>query len=154
MKLTASITGHERLQADLAQFGAAPRRALDLAAEEIETYIEGQVARHNKTGKLFASIYKRRVPDGWEIGNDQQIARHALFVHWGTRPHVIRPKNKRALRWSAGGKFAFAKRVNHPGYKGDPWVVRAAALAPAAFDRHLQSLLSKEQGNAAALSLR
>ena len=77
MKLTASITGHGRLQADLAQFGAAPRRALDLAAEEIETYIEGQVARHNKTGKLFASIYKRRVPDGWEIGNDQQIARHS-----------------------------------------------------------------------------
>ena len=100
------------------------------------------------------SVYKRRLPDGWEIGHDLQVAPEALFVHWGTRPHKIKPKRKKALRWPAGGQFAFAKSVNHPGYKGDSWLVRAAALAPAVFDRHVQSLLAQEAGNAAALSVR
>jgi hypothetical protein len=47
-------------------------------------------------------------------------------VHWGTRPHKIRPKTKKALRWAQGGAFQFAREVNHPGYRGDPWMIRAA----------------------------
>lgn len=49
-------------------------------------------------------------------------ARHARFVHDGTRPHVIRPRNARALRFEVGGRIVFAQRVNHPGYKGNPFL--------------------------------
>lgn len=84
------------------------------------------IDRHTKTGRLRASLYNRNIPGGREVGNDPQAAPHAVFVHWGTRPHEIRPKNKRALRWASGGAFVFARKVNHPGYRGDPYMISAA----------------------------
>lgn len=89
--------------------------------------------KHTDTGALVQSLYNRAIPNGREVGHDPERAPHAIFVHWGTRPHTIRPKNKKALRWAAGGKFAFAKQVNHPGYAGDAWMVRAADEAVKAF---------------------
>ena len=87
------------------------------------------IDRHTKTGALRRSLYNRLIPGGREVGNDPSIAAHARFVHWGTRPHVIIPKNKRALRWVSGNGFAFAGRVNHPGYRGDPYLINAADAA-------------------------
>ena len=81
---------------------------------------------HSKKGDLFASLYNRKIPKGREVGHDPQRAPHALFVNFGTRPHVILPKKKRALRWVVGNRFVFAKKVNHPGYRGDPYMIRAA----------------------------
>lgn len=43
-----------------------------------------------------------------------------LYMEKGTAPHVIRPKNKKALRFTSGGSTIFAKRVNHPGIKARP----------------------------------
>jgi hypothetical protein len=83
-------------------------------------------ARHSKKGDLFASIYNRAIPKGREVGHDPQRAPHALFVVFGTKPHVIRPKTKKALRWVSGNGFAFAGKVNHPGYRGDNYLQRAA----------------------------
>lgn len=82
---------------------------------------------HNKTGALVKSLYNRMIPKGREVGHDPQIAPQALWVNFGTRPHKIRPKNKSVLRWvGAGGRFVFAKEVNHPGYIGDAYLFRAA----------------------------
>lgn len=39
----------------------------------------------------------------------------------GTRPHIIRPRRRRALRFVAGGQVVFAKKVNHPGNPARPW---------------------------------
>ncbi len=93
-----------------------------------ETYDSAQAGagRHNKTGALFRSLYNRTTPTGRAVGHDTQAAPQAAFVNLGTKPHVIVPKKGKALRWPAGGKFAFAKRVNHPGYKGDAYLFRAA----------------------------
>ena len=85
--------------------------------------------RHNKTGALFQSLYNRSIPNGREIGHDAARAPHAVFVQLGTRPHEIRPKNKKALRWASGGGFFFAGKVNHPGYKGDAYLIEAATTA-------------------------
>lgn len=88
--------------------------------------------RHTKpggTGALFQSLYNRKIPKGREVGHDPQRAPHALWVNLGTRPHEIRPKNKKALRWAGGGLFHFAKVVKHPGYRGDAYVIEAATLA-------------------------
>ncbi|MES9362414.1 hypothetical protein ABEQ05_12175, partial [Cutibacterium acnes] len=39
---------------------------------------------------------------------------YAMFVHEGTRAHVIEPRNKRVLAWvPRGGTVRFAKRVHH-----------------------------------------
>lgn len=53
------------------------------------------------------------------------------YVDEGTKPHLITPKTKKALRWKPKGlarsattgrftskAFVFAKYVNHPGFKG------------------------------------
>lgn len=45
-----------------------------------------------------------------------------LFMEEGTAPHVIRPVNKKALRFTSGGNEVFAKKVNHPGIKARPIV--------------------------------
>ena len=81
---------------------------------------------HTKTGAMRQSLFARAIPKGREVGHDLQRAPHARFVQFGTRPHVITPSKKKALRWPSGGAFAFAKRVNHPGYRGDAYLARAA----------------------------
>jgi hypothetical protein len=49
-------------------------------------------------------------------------ARYARWVHDGTRPHVIVPRRARVLRFEVGGRTVFARRVNHPGYRGNPFL--------------------------------
>ena len=142
MSITVNVSGTEAVRAKLAQLGdVLSRQALAATAVEVEDYVAQQASVHNKTGALVRSVFKTQTADGWLIGHDLQHAPHALFVHWGTRPHVIRPKNKKALRWAAGGKFAFAKQVNHPGNAPDKWLERAAALAPAIFAKHVDAKL-------------
>lgn len=138
-------------------------------------HAERAADRHTKTGALRQSLYNRPIPGGREVGHDPQRAPHAVFVHWGTRPHVIRPKGaslatqrelygpdgsqrkltaagklkampggrKLVLRWAGpGGAFIFAQFVNHPGYKGDAYMVEAAREAirrmPEIVARHLK----------------
>lgn len=68
---------------------------------------------------------------GWLGLLIRNAAKHAGFVEFGTRPHVITPrrKGKKFLAWRSGGRGAasafkggeavrpdiFARRVNHPG---------------------------------------
>ena len=85
--------------------------------------------RHNRTGALFQSLYNRSIPKGREVGHDPDRAPHAVFVQLGTRPHEIRPSKKKALRWVSGSNFMFAGKVNHPGYRGDAYLIDAATLA-------------------------
>lgn len=87
--------------------------------------------RHSKTGALVQSLYNRAAPKGRAVGHDPQRAPYAIFVNLGTRPHVIRPKNKRALRWPVGGRFVFATKVDHPGYIGDAYLYKSADTAVA-----------------------
>lgn len=95
------------------------------------TFDESQrgAGRHNKNGALFQSLYNRSTGNGRAVGHDTQRAPHAEFVLLGSRPHKILPKTRKALRWAKGGKFFFAKGVNHPGYRGDPYLFLAGDAA-------------------------
>ncbi len=44
--------------------------------------------------------------------------KYGAFLEEGTPPHVIRPKNKKALYWK--GAAHPVKKVNHPGTKAYP----------------------------------
>lgn len=136
------VTGSQAVRANMARIGTVlTQQALAETAVKVEDYIEGEAGKHHQTGALVRSIYKAKAPNGWEIGHDLQHAPHALFVHWGTKPHTIRPKNKQTLRWPVGGKFIFAKEVHHPGTKPDKWLERAAALAPKIFEQQIAAKL-------------
>lgn len=182
MRFTQDLAGTDAIRRKLEQIGdKLAKRALAETAEEIEDNVGDWAGRHTKpggTGALFRSIVARPRGDGsqWEIGHDLQVAPHALFVHWGTKPHVIRPKGaslatqrgmygpdgtqrgrtaagklkpmpkgqKLVLRFpgGAGGGFRFAQFVNHPGYRGDPWLAEQAAEAPKIFERRVNALLA------------
>lgn len=143
MKIHINIEGLEAIRSQFAKLGKAPEQALAATAVKIEEYIDTQLAPHAKTGTLERSLGKKRIPFGWEVGHDSRVAPYARFVHDGTRPHLILPKNKKALRWAAGGKFFFSKSVKHPGNKPDRWMDRAAALAPKIFEQQLQRIISQ-----------
>lgn len=124
-------------------------RAIARAAQDVFDRVEESVSQHNKPGAdhgaLLDSLYLQKDGDAYEVGHDLSRAPHALFVHWGTRPHIIKPKNKKSLRWvtGAGGgtSFTFSKGVNHPGYEGDPWMIEAAREVPAIFEKRVRQLL-------------
>lgn len=144
MMLTSNLAGTEAIRERLLRIGdRMAKRALQATAEDVEAMVGHDAGKHTKTGALFRSVHAHPAgSDAWEVGHDLQIAPYALFVHWGTRRHKIKPKDKKTLRFPMGGKFAFAREVDHPGYKGDPWIVRAAAEAPHIFERHVAALLT------------
>jgi hypothetical protein len=109
-----------------AQAVAAQRRALAKTGDAIFDILYAQADTHTKTGALIRSLEYNFNGRVYSIYHNLRTAPHALFVHWPTRAHVIRPRNRKALRFPVGGAFAFAKAVNHPGYRGDPYFVRLA----------------------------
>ncbi|MFI9247151.1 hypothetical protein ACIGXF_32290 [Streptomyces sp. NPDC053086] len=46
----------------------------------------------------------------------------------GTRPHLIRPCNRRYLRFEVGGDVVFTKLVRHPGMQASDFMGRALRL--------------------------
>lgn len=70
-----------------------------------------------KTGELRSSIYMEHKRYG-VIGQVVTIgarAKHALMHHEGTRPHMIFPRERQVLRFSAGGRIVYTHAVRHPG---------------------------------------
>lgn len=59
--------------------------------------------------------------------------RHTLLVHNGSRAHPIFPRRGRGpgarLRFVVGGRVVYARMVNHPGYKGNPYMTDALRQA-------------------------
>lgn len=48
----------------------------------------------------------------------------AKYTDEGTRAHVIRPRNKKVLRFKYRGRIVFAREVNHPGTRATHWFSR------------------------------
>lgn len=64
------------------------------------------------------------------VGGVENKTKYAMFVHEGTKPHVIVPRRRKVLAWvPRGGNTVFARRVEHPGTKAQPWLARSAELA-------------------------
>lgn len=72
-------------------------------------------------GTLGRSLVAKPEADGsWTVGTNVV---YAPFVEFGTRPHVIRPDTKKALKFTTkGGTTVFAKVVHHPGTRAQPFL--------------------------------
>lgn len=55
-------------------------------------------------------------------------APHALSIHDGSRPHIIRARRAGVLAWPAAGGMRFATWVNHPGTRPYPFLEMALEL--------------------------
>ena len=77
-----------------------------------------------RTGKLRKSI--RKVRRGFEAYVFPTVP-YAIFVEYGTRPHLIRPVRAQALRFETRtGKIVFTRLVRHPGTKPRPFIRETA----------------------------
>ena len=62
--------------------------------------------------------------------------KYARYVEEGTKPHIIRPKNKQYLYWK--GASHPVKQVNHPGSKPKPYMKPALEKEKPNFIKELQ----------------
>lgn len=79
-----------------------------------------------QTGYLRNSI--RKVPTFNARGPAFRVeatANYAPFVEEDTRPHVIRPRHGKVLKFRIGGRVVYAKIVHHPGTKGQHFLAKA-----------------------------
>jgi hypothetical protein len=101
---------------------------------------EQKLLAPRKTGNLARTIHLGAVTP--TRAETIASADYAAYVERGTRPHEIRPKNRKALRWAAdgasarlsgtprsGGRVRFAKRVQHPGTRAQPFMIPGAQKA-------------------------
>lgn len=104
------------------------------------TYAKEMVPR--QTGNLGRTIRLGQVTEDSAqiIAGGQNGVGYAQAVEFGSRPHVIVPRNRKALAWGGNRRLSgslrsgskatfFAKRVNHPGTKAKPYLRPAAEKA-------------------------
>ena len=142
-----SIDGEDELSNKLTRLvetrGGLPR-VLEVFADRIFNYALEGAGKHSKSGWLVRSLGSGAAKTGdleYQISHDLQAAPQALFVNFGTRPHEIRPKQKKVLRWVNGGNFIFSKLVHHPGYKGDAYFPASTENALRDFDQIVSKYL-------------
>ncbi|MHA4774763.1 HK97 gp10 family phage protein [Streptomyces sp. MSC1_001] len=108
-------------------FRATSRSEGEIAARQVVA--RAKVLAPVDTGRLRASIrVERRSTFGlrqrWTVGSDVE---YAPMVNDGTRPHIIRPRTKKALKFQVGGRTVYAAVVRHPGTRARPFLDRALA---------------------------
>jgi len=76
-------------------------------------------------------------------------ASYAPYVEFGTKPHVILPKEKQALYWP--GAQHPVRKVNHPGTKANPFLERIISQSEneidATFVKALEMITAKIAAN-------
>lgn len=135
--MSAEISGIPQLRA---RIEAIKPNAQLLRTIALSAVREQKLLAPRKTGNLGRSIHIGAVTP--TRAETSASADYAGYVEQGTRPHVIRPKNRKALRWAAssgdarlsgsprsGGRVRFAKRVQHPGTRAQPFMVPGAQKA-------------------------
>lgn len=51
-----------------------------------------------------------------------------MYVIKGTRPHIIRPRYRKALKFTVSGSTVFARVVHHPGTKANDFLTKALRM--------------------------
>lgn len=107
-------------------------RAMASGTEKATGYVEDAYKelipkRTGRTAGTITSFVESR-PDGATgyVGTNDQIAQ---FLEYGTKPHIIRARNARALRFEVGSQVVFAKYVNHPGTNPTESLARAGEMS-------------------------
>lgn len=132
--------------------------------EQVAISLFGEISREAPvdTGRLAGSVeFPERTSDGFTISIN---AEYWKYVQFGTGIHgprhrsfFIFPKDrrrrgqsgsrttrgKRALRFKMGGTYVFAKVVNNPGQKPNPFIDRAIDTVEGKIDEIADSILAR-----------
>lgn len=136
------VQGARQLQARL----RAIKPDAKLTAELALVMLREQKARAPvRTGNLRRSIVLGAVTPR----SAQTVARaaYAAAVEYGTRPHTILPRSRKVLKFNVGGREVFARKVNHPGTRPQPFMGPGAAAAQ--IGRHVRAAIVSRWNKAA-----
>lgn len=134
----AVIIGMTALNARLSAISGPSANRVYMGQLGIRTVAAMKQRIAHKTRTTSRSLAVGRISaDRVEIVGNQ----NALWLEQGTKPHIIRPKSKKALAWAASpagrrlsgrarvstrrggnGGMAFATLVHHPGTKAQPYI--------------------------------
>ena len=109
-KLSEKSRGNVQKDIKKSAFNIESQAKKNLASNK--SVVTGHLRRSiaTKMGDLEATIHTSNV-------------KYAVIVEKGSKAHVIRPKNKKALYWK--GAKRPVKLVNHPGSKAKPFLIPA-----------------------------
>ena len=115
---------------DLNKFSVILRELPDEIKDDIRKVVKNSAFNIERNAKSSASVktghLRRSIST--KIGDMEATIhtsnlKYAPMVEFGTRPHIIRAKNKKALYWK--GATHPVKQVNHPGSKAKPYLIPA-----------------------------
>lgn len=135
-----SLQGKRQLEQRLKAIGDTSEL---LRKVQLDTIAEAKRRVPRKTGHLGRSIIAGPVSETNALVEARTP--YAAAVEFGSRPHVIEPKHASVLAWPGSAKnrrltgrarvgtkssdMVFAKKVNHPGTKPQPFLIPAAKAA-------------------------
>lgn len=129
-----TVTGQKQLAARLDAIGKFPADMLRetglrgvAEAKRIVPRRTGNLGRTIRISSLTANHVEVAAGGTRNVG-------YAAAVEFGTKPHVILPRRRKALAWGGGRTLAgrlragavatnFARRVNHPGTRAQPFLI-------------------------------
>lgn len=109
---------------DMPDFSLVLQNATEKTLQEAGQKVTEEAIRTAPTGEN--AQYKGMIV---HYVNEHIVAAEAPYsadIEYGTKAHIIEPKNADALHFTTDGQEVFTKRVNHPGTKPNP-VMRNAA---------------------------
>ncbi len=77
-----------------------------------------------RTGRLARSIKSTYYPVKNPYVKVGSNLSYALAVHEGTRPHIIRPDDRKVLRFKIRGRIIYVEQVVHPGTRAKKYLTR------------------------------
>lgn len=116
-----------------------------VARSTLNAESEAKLRAPVQTGNLRSSIGSRFTNNGL-TGIVEATAAHAAFVEFNTRPHIIRAKRAKYLRFKKGGQYHFRKSVKHPGTTAQPFMRPALDAERPHFIREITEAAARAAG--------
>lgn len=142
MRITVDIIGQDEVVGALNKLDliAVARVAQAVRDTALAVERDAKLLAPVRTGRMRSNIGTQFYENGLaaEVGTNIE---YAPPVEFGTGPRIIRPVRAQALRFTAGGRVVFAKRVNHPGTKARPFLFPAWEQQKPEFTRRIQAAL-------------
>lgn len=100
-----------------------------MSKKTVQVQVRAMAEAPVKTGATKGSIRFRFGYSGTELESTVGVlTQQGLWVHEGTRPHVIRPRNPEGhlvFFWPKVMATVVTKQVFHPGIRSNPFLVKA-----------------------------
>ncbi len=114
------------------------------AAVDANNNRQGFITRTGKTQRATRVMRRGKRTIIFRVSSSHP---NAWRMEKGTRPHVIKAKSGKSLRFEMGGKIRFFKKVNHPGTRPYRFLSRARNTAGSVFERQMKIRMIRSSFN-------